>query len=100
MEFKGQGRGRTRRVDALWRQRPPGVRRNMVGLGVLGVLAALLAQTLAVGGPAAASSSNVDPNGVLKYGFDLNNEFRQRLRAGDRGERLLLHGHRRTSTSR
>jgi peptide/nickel transport system substrate-binding protein len=75
MEFKGQGRGRTRRVDALWHQRPPGVRRNMVGLGVLGVLVALLAQTPAVGAAAAASSSNVDPNGVLKYGFDLNNEF-------------------------
>jgi peptide/nickel transport system substrate-binding protein len=34
-----------------------------------------LAQALATGGPAAAASSNVDPNGVLKYGFDLNNEF-------------------------
>ena len=29
---------------------------------------------LSPGGPAAASSG-VDPNGVLKYGFDLNNEF-------------------------
>jgi peptide/nickel transport system substrate-binding protein len=35
----------------------------------------LLAQTLPGGGPAGAASSNVDPNGVLKYGFDLNNEF-------------------------
>ena len=60
MEFKGQGRGRTRGV---------------VALGVSGVLVTLLAQTLSAGGPAAASSSNVDPNGVLKYGFDLNNEF-------------------------
>jgi peptide/nickel transport system substrate-binding protein len=30
---------------------------------------------VATGGPAGASSSNVDANGVLKYGFDLNNEF-------------------------
>ena len=34
-----------------------------------------LAQALVTSGPAAAASSNVDPNGVLKYGFDLNNEF-------------------------
>jgi ABC-type transport system substrate-binding protein len=51
------------------------MRRNVGALGVLGVLVTLLAQTPAVGGAAGASSSNVDPNGVLKYGFDLNNEF-------------------------
>jgi len=34
-----------------------------------------LALALSPGGSVAAASSNVDPNGVLKYGFDLNNEF-------------------------
>src|SRR5580692_7384429 len=75
MDFKGQGRGRSRREDALWSHRAPRMRRNVGALGVLGVLVTLLAQTPAVGAAVAASSSNVDPNGVLKYGFDLNNEF-------------------------
>jgi peptide/nickel transport system substrate-binding protein len=51
------------------------MRRNAVALGVAGALVTLLGQSLSAGGPAGASSSNIDPNGVLKYGFDLNNEF-------------------------
>jgi len=74
MEFKGQGQGRTFSVDALWSHRRRRVPRNVVALGVLGVLVTLLVQTPAVS-VAGASSSNVNPNGVLKYGFDLNNEF-------------------------
>jgi peptide/nickel transport system substrate-binding protein len=49
--------------------------RVVLFLGTAGVLAAPMAQSLATSGPASAASSNVDPNGVLKYGFDLNNEF-------------------------
>ena len=44
-------------------------------LGTAGVLVAPMAQALARSGPAAAAPSNADPNGVLKDGFDLNNEF-------------------------
>ncbi len=46
----------------------------MLALGVAGVVVAPVALTLS-GGSAAASSSNIQANGVLKYGFDLNNEF-------------------------
>ena len=53
--------------------------RVVLFLGTAGVLVTPLAQALSTGGPAGAASSNVDPNGVLKYGFDLNNEFEQRL---------------------
>ena len=49
--------------------------RVVLFLGTAGVLVTPLAQALSTGGPAGAASSNVDPNGVLKYGFDLNNEF-------------------------
>ena len=49
--------------------------RNVVALGVAGILLTSLAQALSAGSPAGAASSNVNPNGVLKYGFDLNNEF-------------------------
>ena len=42
--------------------------------GEHGVLVTPLAQALSTSGTAAAPS-NADPNGVLKYGFDLNNEF-------------------------
>jgi peptide/nickel transport system substrate-binding protein len=47
----------------------------VVTLGVAGVLVAPLAQAMSTGGPAGAASSNINPNGVLKIGFDLNNEF-------------------------
>jgi peptide/nickel transport system substrate-binding protein len=48
---------------------------NLVVLGAAVALVAPLTQALVSGGPASASSSDVNPNGVLKYGFDLNNEF-------------------------
>jgi peptide/nickel transport system substrate-binding protein len=47
----------------------------MVALGVAGVVVAPLVQVASSGGPAGAAPSNSNPNGVLKYGFDLNNEF-------------------------
>jgi peptide/nickel transport system substrate-binding protein len=50
-------------------------RRTGVAVAVVGFLLAPLSQALLIGGSAGASSSNVDRNGVLKYGFDLNNEF-------------------------
>ncbi len=62
-------------ADATSRRRSRWVRRTVVPIGIAGALATPLAQALVPGGPAAASSSNVNPNGVLKYGFDLNNEF-------------------------
>ena len=49
--------------------------RHAASLGIVGVLVLSLMQALTAAGPAAASGSNIDPNGVLKYGFDLNNEF-------------------------
>jgi ABC-type transport system substrate-binding protein len=58
MEFKGQRLGR-----------------NTLAFGVAGVLVAMLAQTLPSGGAAGASGSNINSNGVLKFGYDLNNEF-------------------------
>ena len=48
---------------------------NLVVLGAAVALVAPLTQVLVSGGPASASSSDVNPNGVLKIGFDLNNEF-------------------------
>ena len=48
--------------------------RNATALGLATALLALLGQAVSAGGPAGASS-NANPNGVLKYGFDLNNEF-------------------------
>ncbi len=75
MEFKGQERGRTNGADATSRGRRRGMHRNVVALGVAGALVTPLGQALSTGEPAGASSSNINPNGVLKYGFDLNNEF-------------------------
>ncbi len=50
--------------------------RKLFAVGVAGALAAPLVLTLSSSGtPAGASGSNVNPNGVLRYGFDLNNEF-------------------------
>jgi peptide/nickel transport system substrate-binding protein len=49
--------------------------RQVVMAGVAGGLAALLVQAAWIAGPAGAANSAVDPNGVLKFGFDLNNEF-------------------------
>jgi len=51
------------------------MQRNLAALGIASVLLTSLAQVLSAGGAAAAAPSNVDPTGVLKYGFDLNNEF-------------------------
>jgi len=48
---------------------------NLVVLGAAVALVAPLTQALVSGGTASASSSDVNPNGVLKIGFDLNNEF-------------------------
>ncbi len=59
------------------RSAAPGVQRKSRHVGAAGVAVAVLAPlalALSPGGPAAASSA-VDPHGVLKYGFDLNNEF-------------------------
>lgn len=75
MDVRGHGRDRPQQEGAPWGHRPPRMWQKVGALGVLGVLATLLAQTLAAGEPAGASPSNVDPNGVLKYGFDLNNQF-------------------------
>ncbi len=58
-----------------WRRRSRKMRRNAISAGVAGLLVTLLGPALSSGAPAGASPSNVDPNGVLKYGFDLNNEF-------------------------
>jgi peptide/nickel transport system substrate-binding protein len=55
-------------------RRPRGRGRNAAAAGVACALLTPLALALASGGPAAASSG-VNPSGVLKYGFDLNNEF-------------------------
>jgi hypothetical protein len=68
MGFEGQERSRSN-------GRSRHIRRSVVALGVAGVLAAPLAQAMSTSGPAGAASSNVNPNGVLKVGFDLNNEF-------------------------
>jgi len=70
----GQEPGRTSGVGSI-----PGARRrisrSVVALGVAGALLTSLVQAMSAGGPAGAASSNVNPTGVLKYGFDLNNEF-------------------------
>ena len=71
----GQVPGRTDGAFSTSRRRPRRLRTNLVALGVAGALLTSLVQALSAGGPAAAAPSNVDPNGVLKYGFDLNNEF-------------------------
>jgi peptide/nickel transport system substrate-binding protein len=56
------------------RIRPQG--RKFFAVGVAAALAAPLLLTLSSSAtPAGASASNVNPNGVLRYGFDVNNEF-------------------------
>jgi peptide/nickel transport system substrate-binding protein len=58
------------------RQRTLPQGRKFFAVGVAGALAAPLLLTLSSSGtPAGAAASNVNPNGVLRYGFDLNNEF-------------------------
>jgi peptide/nickel transport system substrate-binding protein len=49
--------------------------RNILALGIVAALVTSLAQALSANGPTAAASSNVNSNGILKYGFDLNNQF-------------------------
>jgi ABC-type transport system substrate-binding protein len=55
------------------------VRAALVGPRTLaagvGALTLLLVAPLSGGGSSAAATSRINPNGVLKYGFDLNNEF-------------------------
>jgi peptide/nickel transport system substrate-binding protein len=75
MDFDGQGASQINGAIARPRRLSHAMRRNLVALGVAGVLVAPLAQVVSTGGTAAASSSDINPNGVLKYGFDLNNEF-------------------------
>src|ERR1700733_8224368 len=55
-------------------RRPRRRSRKVAAAGVAVALLTPLPPALSPGGPAAASSG-VNPNGVLKYGFDLNNEF-------------------------
>ena len=62
----GRGRSGNRRARRTGR--------NAAAAGVAVAVLAPLGLALAPGGPAAAASG-ADPNGVLKYGFDLNNEF-------------------------
>jgi peptide/nickel transport system substrate-binding protein len=71
--------------SSVWGKRPYGRARLGFGRSLLvsrGVAAAVVATALLVpldilGGSqmAGASSSNINPNGILKYGYDLNNEF-------------------------
>ncbi len=61
-------RGRSEHAGEPRRGRP------VAAAGVAVAVLAPLVLALSPGGPAAASSA-ADPNGVLKYGFDLNNEF-------------------------
>jgi peptide/nickel transport system substrate-binding protein len=62
-------------TEARTGRRPRRRGRIVLFLGAAGVLVAPLVEALATGGSASAASSRVNPNGVLKYGFDLNNEF-------------------------
>jgi peptide/nickel transport system substrate-binding protein len=62
------------RTDHRRRAVPLG--RKVFAVGIAGVLAGPLALTLSTSSaPAGASSSAANPNGVLRYGFDVNNEF-------------------------
>ena len=73
---------------------------KVLAVGVAGALAAPLALTLSSGAaPVGASSSNVNANGVLRYGFDLNNEFDNDF-APATEENDCSSPSRRTSTSR
>src|ERR1700723_3872734 len=76
MALDERKRYRSERSTRIRRGRAVPWGRKAFAIGVAGALAAPLALTLSSGGaPAGASSSNVNPNGVLRYGFDLNNEF-------------------------
>ena len=73
----GIDRQRLHRRFERGRSEHPGMPRRSRHVAAAGVAVAVLAPlalALSPGGPAAASSA-ADPNGVLKYGFDLNNEF-------------------------
>jgi ABC-type transport system substrate-binding protein len=74
MGFERQGPGRHGRDggDTTRRSRRGG--RDLAAAGLAVAVLTPLALALSPGGPAAASSGE-DANGVLKYGFDLNNEF-------------------------
>ena len=74
MGFDRQAPGRRGGRGGARSRRPPRRGRNVAAAGVAVALLTPLALALSPGGPAAASSG-VNPNGVLKYGFDLNNEF-------------------------
>jgi peptide/nickel transport system substrate-binding protein len=71
----GREPGGKKRAAPPWRRKSRIVRRKVIGAGAAGLLITLLGPTLSSGTLAGASPSNVDPNGVLKFGFDLNNEF-------------------------
>src|SRR3984957_1485295 len=74
MVFERQVPDRDSRQRCAGSWRPRRRSRSVTAAGVAVALMTPLALALSPGGPAAASSG-ADPNGVLKYGFDLNNEF-------------------------
>ena len=74
MGFDGQEPGRKQGRGGVESRRPRPMCRNVAAAGIAVALLTPLAMALSPGG-AAAASSNANPNGVLKYGFDLNNEF-------------------------
>ena len=49
--------------------------RRLVAVGASAAFFAPAALTVSTTEPASAAPSNINPNGVLKYGYDLNNEF-------------------------
>ncbi|HLN16276.1 MAG TPA: ABC transporter substrate-binding protein [Acidimicrobiales bacterium] len=62
-----------RRLSRRLSGRRPGLRAAVAGAVAVGLFVPL---AVGAGGTGAgAASSNVNPNGILKYGFDLNNEF-------------------------
>ncbi len=71
-EMQASDRRGKRRHDGNGRPRRKS--RDVAAAGVALAVLTPLALVLSPGGPAAAASG-ADPNGVLKYGFDLNNEF-------------------------
>jgi peptide/nickel transport system substrate-binding protein len=75
MGLEAEGSLRTNGADEGSKRRPRRRNGNLLLLGSAVALLVPLTQTLLSGAPASASSSNVNPTGVLKYGFDLNNEF-------------------------
>ena len=72
--FERQAPGRSRRWGGVGSPRPRRRVQHAAAAGVAAALLAPLALALPPGG-AAAASAGVNPNGVLKYGFDLNDEF-------------------------